>query len=72
MDVSINCEHQFVRVKTQENQIMIFGHRRRCTKCTYEELWNLKVAPGPDVSPALGEWGAAPVWLPDYLKHWTR
>ena len=67
----VNCNHQVEMVKTRETQIEAFGHRRRCKKCQFEQKWELKVQPGPDTAPALGEWEAAPVWLPDYLNHWS-
>ena len=70
MDVGVTCAHQFERVKTRETQIEAFGHRQRCKECLYEEIWTIKTKPGPDTSPALGEWEPSPVWLPDYLKHW--
>ena len=50
---------------------LVFGHRRRCSKCLTEQIWRLKERPTPENAPRLGEWEDAPKWVEAYIQHWT-
>ena len=64
-----SCAHEWDYNAPQRAEIL--GHRRRCSKCLIQQIWRLKLKPSPQDSPQLGEWEQSPVWLNDWVRHWT-
>ena len=68
---AVTCEHEWKNAPQSQVRIRLMGHRRQCQKCWARQIWRIKVEPGPDNAPELGEWHPTPEWIDDYMDYWS-